>query len=128
MEQMRSWIEIAAAGIEALAVAIMIGFIAIVTVRWLIHAGRMGEDAYARYRVSVGSSLLVGLELLIAADIIRTVALAPSLINVAVLSALVVVRTFLGWTLTVELEGHWPWQHGLPLTDHQRTNAVGTHQ
>jgi uncharacterized membrane protein len=52
--------------------------------------------------------LLVGLELLVAADIIRTVALDPSLINVAILSALVLVRTFLGWTLTVEVEGRWP--------------------
>ena len=110
MEHTRTWIEAAAAGIEALAVAIMVGFIAIATVRWLIHAGRIGEGAYERYRVAVGKSLLVGLELLIAADIIRTVALKASLMSVAILSALVLIRTILGWTLTLDVESRWPWQ------------------
>jgi uncharacterized membrane protein len=43
---------------------------------------------------------------------VRTVALEPTLLNVAVLGLLVLVRTFLSWTLAVELEGHWPWQEG----------------
>ena len=47
-----------------------------------------------------------------AADVIRTVALAPTLANVAVLGLLVLVRTMLSWSLSVEMEGHWPWQHG----------------
>lgn len=110
METIRIWIEISAVAIEVLAVAIMVCFIAWVTIRWLIHIRQVGEAAYSRYRVAIGQSLLVGLELLVAADIIRTVALTPSLTNVAVLSALVLVRTFLGWTLTVEVEGRWPWQ------------------
>jgi uncharacterized membrane protein len=110
MEYARTWIEMAAAGIEALAVAIMVSFIAIVTIRWLIHIGQKANRAYERYRVAVGKSLLVGLELLIAADIIRTVALDASLQSVGVLSALVFIRTFLGWTLTIEVEGRWPWQ------------------
>lgn len=110
MESMRAWVEMAAAGIEALAVAVMVGFILIVTLRWFLHIGRQQERAYERYRASVGRSLLVGLELLVAADIIRTVALDTSPANVATLAALVLVRTFLGWTLTVEVEGRWPWQ------------------
>jgi uncharacterized membrane protein len=110
MDQMRIWIELAATGIEALAVAIMVGFILIVTARWLLHTGRRNEGAYERYRASVGRSLLVGLELLIAADIIRTVALDASPTNIATLAVLVLVRTFLGWTLSVEVEGRWPWQ------------------
>jgi uncharacterized membrane protein len=89
----------------------MVGFIAFVTVRWLFHISQRTEGAYERYRAAVGKSLLVGLELLVAADIIRTVALDASLMNVAILSALVLVRTFLGWTLTVEIDGHWPWQN-----------------
>jgi uncharacterized membrane protein len=68
------------------------------------------EQAYERYRVVLGKTLLVGLELLVAADIIRTVALDLTLKNIALLGALVLVRTFLGWTLTVEVEGRWPWQ------------------
>jgi len=110
MEDVRFWIGLAAIGIEALAVAIMVGFILFVTARWLLHIGQKREKAYERYRTSVGRSLLIGLELLVAADIIRTVALDTSLMNVATLAALVLVRTFLGWTLTVEIEARWPWQ------------------
>jgi uncharacterized membrane protein len=58
----------------------------------------------------LGRSLLLGLEFLVAADVVRTVALEPTLSNVAVLGPLVLVRTFLSWTLTVEIEGRWPWQ------------------
>jgi hypothetical protein len=58
----------------------------------------------------LGKALLVGLELLVAADIINTVAFALTLPNLTLLAGLVVVRTTLGWTLTVEVEGHWPWQ------------------
>ena len=68
------------------------------------------DRAHERYRIAAGKSLLVGLELLIAADIIRTVALDAPLESVGILSALVFIRTFLGWTLTIEVEGRWPWQ------------------
>lgn len=110
MEPLRGWIIDAATGIEALAVAIMVTFIVIVTARWLFHSLQDVEGAYKRYRAALGKSLLIGLELLVAADIIRTVALDASLNNIMMLGALVLVRTFLGWTLTVEVEGHWPWQ------------------
>jgi uncharacterized membrane protein len=110
MENMRDWIEFAANAIEVLAVALMVVFIAVGTVRWIIFSARRQEKTYERYRVIVGKSLLIGLELLVAADIIRTVALDATLLNLATLAILVLVRTFLGWTLTVEVEGHWPWQ------------------
>jgi len=102
----------------------MVGFIAIATVRWLIHARRIGEGAYERYRVAVGKSLLVGLELLIAADIIRTVALKASVMNVAILSALVLIRTFLGWTLTLDVESRWPWQKGTTVAEREKTSSI----
>jgi len=124
MEHVRTWIEVAAAGIEALAVAIMVGFIAIATVRWLIHASRIGEGVYERYRVAVGKSLLVGLELLIAADIIRTVALEASVISVAILSALVLIRTFLGWTLTLDIESRWPWQNRATVVEDKGAGPI----
>jgi uncharacterized membrane protein len=112
MEHLREWVEWAATGIELLAVAIIVIVIAVGTVRWLGHMGREAQlfEAYDRYRVVVGKSLLLGLELLVAADIIRTVALEPTLENVGILALLVLVRTFLGWTLAVEIEGRWPWQ------------------
>ena len=62
------------------------------------------------YRTRLGQGLLLGLEILVAADVVRTVALAPTLANVLILGLLVVIRTFLSWSLVVELEGRWPWQ------------------
>ncbi len=66
--------------------------------------------AYRVYRQQVGKAILLGLEFLVAADIIRTVAVSPSFRGVGVLAVVVAVRTFLSFTLDVELEGHWPWQ------------------
>ena len=110
MGNIRDWIEIAAKLIEALAVVLMVGFIVIGTARWLFLSGRRIEKGYERYRVYLGRGLLVGLELLVAADIIRTVVLDLTPLSIATLAALVLVRTFLGWTLSVEVEGRWPWQ------------------
>jgi uncharacterized membrane protein len=110
MAQMREWIDFAAQGIEALAVAFMVLFILIATVHWVWLALKKVEGAYKRYRVALGKSLLVGLELLVAADIIRTVALDLSTTNVMLLGGVVAIRTVLGWTLSVEIEGRWPWQ------------------
>jgi uncharacterized membrane protein len=66
--------------------------------------------AYRAYRQQVGKAILLGLEFLIAADIIRTVAVSPSFRGVGVLAVVVAVRTFLSFTLAVELDGRWPWQ------------------
>jgi uncharacterized membrane protein len=68
------------------------------------------QSAYRTLRSLSARILLLGLELLVAADIVRTVALEPSLESVAVLGLLVVIRTFLSWSLVVEIEGRWPWQ------------------
>ena len=110
MIQIREWMEFAAMGVETLAVVIMLSSIIFGTVRWVFHSIQKLERTYERYRIVVGKTLLIGLELLIAADIIRTVALDLTLTNIALLGGLVAVRTFLGWSLTVEVEGHWPWQ------------------
>jgi len=110
MEQSRHLIEIASLIVQVLAVTIMVSFIVIGTIRWLLHSLQRIEGAYERYRIVLGKTLLVGLELLVAADIIDTVAFALTVTNLALLGGLVLVRTALGWTLTVEVEGHWPWQ------------------
>lgn len=68
------------------------------------------QVAYRLYRQQVGKAILLGLEFLVAGDIIRTVAVAPTFAGVGVLAVLVGVRTFLSFTLDVELSGHWPWQ------------------
>ena len=68
------------------------------------------ENAIADFRASLGRAILLGLEFLVAADIINTVAVEPTLQSVAVLAAIVAVRTFLSFSLEVEIEGRWPWQ------------------
>lgn len=80
-----------------------------------IAAGRLWRrepQVYRTFRQEVGRAILLGLELLVAADIIRTVAVSPTLESVAVLSGIVLVRTFLSFSLEVELTGMWPWQRG----------------
>jgi uncharacterized membrane protein len=66
--------------------------------------------AYHKLRKGLGRAILVGLELLIAADIVRTVAIEPTVQNVLVLGLIVLIRTFLSWSLEVEIDGRWPWQ------------------
>jgi uncharacterized membrane protein len=76
----------------------------------LLAAGRLWRRqsrVYRRFRQEVGRAILLGLELLVAADIIRTVAVSPTLESVAVLSGIVLVRTFLSFSLEVELTGMW---------------------
>jgi uncharacterized membrane protein len=113
IEVIHQVIEWAALGVEVLAVAVIVaGVIFVVltrgTVRYLFRLQEHG--AYESYKQQLGRPLLLGLELLVAADVIRTVALAPTLANVAVLGLLVLVRTMLSWSLAVEMEGRWPWQ------------------
>lgn len=108
-----AWIELASLVIEFLAVAIIIVSVFYSSARffyYLFSHRAVSDDQYMRYKHSLGRSLLLGLEILVAADVIRTVALQPTLENVAALGLLVVVRTFLSWSLVVEIEGRWPWQ------------------
>ena len=65
---------------------------------------------YERYKIRIGRSLLLGLEVLVAADIVKTIALELTFVSLGVLAGLVLVRTFLSWTLVLEIEGRWPWQ------------------
>ena len=71
---------------------------------------RRAPDAYRLFRGDLGRAILVGLELLVAADIIRTVAITPTLESVGVLAGIVLIRTFLSWSLELEISGRWPWQ------------------
>lgn len=71
---------------------------------------RPGTDSYRAYRQNLGRSILLGLELLVAGDIIRTVAATPTFQTVGVLVVIVLLRTFLSLSLELELTGRWPWQ------------------
>ena len=107
-----------ALGIEVLAVAVIVIAIVFGTGRFLLHLRSRRVDAYQSYKTHLVKALLLGLEFLVAADIVRTVALDATLTNVAMLAALVVVRTFLSWSLVVEIEGRWPWQPAGPRQSH----------
>lgn len=107
---MPQWIQMASLGIELLGVAVIVGSVAIGTLRFLLDLSRRATGAYGAYRRLIGRSLLLGLELLVAGDVIRTVALELTPRNIGMLGALVVIRTFLSWSVVVETEGHWPWQ------------------
>lgn len=71
---------------------------------------RAGFNPYRRLKTDIGLSLLLGLEVFVAADIIKTVSLELTFHSLGVLGLLVVIRTFVSWTLMLEIEGHWPWQ------------------
>jgi len=99
------WIEVAAIAVIAITVLVAVAEMARSALR-----GRGGSRAYVVFKTHFARGVLLGLDLLIAADIIRTVTLEPTLENVAALGLLVIVRTFLAWSLVLEAEGRWPWQ------------------
>ena len=68
------------------------------------------KQRYHLYKIRIGRALLLGLEVLVAGDIVKTIAIEPSFTSLGVLGGLVVVRTFLGWTLVLEIDGRWPWR------------------
>jgi uncharacterized membrane protein len=102
------WIRFIGDGIDIFGVAIIIGGIAWSTSRFLRQ--HMEERHFDRYKVHIGRTLLLGLEMLVAADIVKTIAVEPTFRSIGVLAGLVVIRTFLSWTLVLEIEGNWPWQ------------------
>lgn len=99
------WIEILAVVVVAVTVVVALGLMTRSAAR-----GSGATRAFQVFKESFSRGVLLGLDLLIAADIIRTVTLEPTLQNVAALGLLVVVRTFLSWALVLEAEGRWPWQ------------------
>jgi uncharacterized membrane protein len=113
------WVGRGANALEAIAVALIIGYILFATLEWLVRSllqRHFSVEHYRRFRAMLGRAMLLGLEILIAADVVRTVALAPTFGNFEALGLLVIVRTFLSWSIVVEIEGRWPWQLRPPNT------------
>lgn len=113
---MSDWIapfaEYSAAAIEALGIAIivLISFYALLRAALQLLQRQSGDTVFTEFRQQLGRGILLGLELLIAADIIHTVAVDLTLESIGILAAVVAIRTFLSFTLEVELTGRWPWQ------------------
>ena len=106
----QSIVEFAGTLIDGAGVLIILGGAVISTVLVLVRIARGQRPVYRAYRQYLGRSILLGLEFLVAADIIRTVAVTPTLDSVAVLAAIILIRTFLSFSLELEITGRWPWQ------------------
>ncbi|MDQ3349070.1 MAG: DUF1622 domain-containing protein [Acidobacteriota bacterium] len=109
---MREWVELLMRWIEGAGIGVItvgLGAATVLFLRAIGGAGHPFETEYILYRRRLGQAILLGLELLVAADIVGTVALEPTLQSISVLGLIVLVRTFLSMALEVEMEGRWPW-------------------
>jgi len=102
------WINLVGNGIEIFGVLVIVLGICWSTFLFVQH--RSHEQNYDTYKIRIGRSLLLGLEVLVAADIVKTIALDLTFASLGLLAGLVLIRTFLSWTLVLEIEGRWPWQ------------------
>ncbi|MCW2920598.1 MAG: hypothetical protein JWL76_472 [Thermoleophilia bacterium] len=119
------FVEVVGKGVDAAGVAVIVLGFAWATLLYLGRVARNGSpnlDLYTSYRQAIGRAILLGLEILVAADIIRTVAVTPTFESVSVLAIIVLIRTFLSATLELELTGRWPWQQRSASSP--RTNAA----
>jgi len=96
--------------VDAIGVAAIVVGVAYAILDAGLRGLRRQRPVYTRFRRVLGRAILLGLELLVAADIIRTVAVTPTVRSVTVLAIIVLIRTFLSWALELEITGRWPWQ------------------
>ncbi len=121
MERFREIMEFVGTAVDTAGVAVMVIGAIVATGRFLLRSKGDALNAYRLCRQDLGRGILLGLEFLVAGDIIRTVVVHPTLDNLIVLAIIVVIRTFLSITLQLEVEGHWPWQHpDMPNTKVER--------
>lgn len=111
MTEFRQVMEMIGTAVDGAGVLVVVVGVLVATARFLARGrGPEAGGSYRAYRQGIGRAILLGLELLVAGDIIRTVVVAPTLENVAILGLIVLIRTFLSVSLQLELEGRWPWQ------------------
>jgi uncharacterized membrane protein len=104
-------ISVAGYAIEAVGVLVVIVGLSVASLVFVATFRKLAAgEAYATYRRQLGRSIILGLEFLIAGDIVRTVVVADTLENVAILGLIILIRSFLSVTLHLEVEGRWPWQ------------------
>jgi uncharacterized membrane protein len=110
MEFYRVLMEGIGMAVDAAGVLVIVVGALLCTHRFLFRRKEGAADSYRLYRQDLGRAILLGLEFLVAGDIIRTVAVAPTLDNVLILGLIVLIRTFLSMALQLEVDGRWPWQ------------------
>ena len=110
MEYYRQIMDVVGTSVDGVGVFVIIGGALLATVGLALRALRNTGNYYSLYRQDVGRAILLGLEFLIAGDIIRTVVVAPTIQNVLALGLIVLIRTFLSLSLQLEIEGKLPWR------------------
>src|SRR5215470_6988586 len=120
MEYFRHLMEIIGTSVDGVGVFIVAGGMQVATARLAARRAHKTGNYYSLYRQDVGRAILLGLEFLIAGDIIRTVVVAPTLQNVVVLGIIVLIRTFLSLSLQLEIEGKLPWRREALRQDSNR--------
>lgn len=111
-DSLQAGIMLVTTALEVLGIAIIV-IGALLALVHFVKPGRGPEgtdDRVYELRSGLGRSILLGLEFLVAADIVNTVAIEPTMESVLVLAGIVLIRTFLSFSLEVEIEGRWPWQ------------------
>jgi uncharacterized membrane protein len=103
-------IDLVARGLEVMGVVVIGVAFLYGSIRGLLFIKNRKQASYPELKIFIGKALQLGLEFLVAADIIGTVTVKPTRESIVSLGLLVVVRTFLSWSITVETEGRWPWQ------------------
>jgi uncharacterized membrane protein len=116
LSELRAFIEVVGFGFEAVGVCVIVLGTALSTGRLFARGLISVRSPYRELRQELGAAIVLGLEFLVAGDIIRTVAIDPSLQGVAALGLIVLIRTFLSMTLQLEIDGYWPWQRGAQVT------------
>jgi uncharacterized membrane protein len=111
-EQVHTFVDQLAKLLELVGVAIIVGGIVLASLKFVRDGRRTGDwqSAYPTYRSNIGRGILLGLELLVGADIISTITAPLTFDSVGLLAAIVLIRTFLSFSLETEIEGCWPWQ------------------
>lgn len=109
--------EIVGTAVDGVGVFIVAAGALVATARLLVRRRHNTGNYYSSYRQDIGRAILLGLEFLIAGDIIRTVVVAPTIQNVVVLGLIVLIRTFLSLSLQLEIEGRLPWRRNDPRPD-----------
>ncbi|MCK5351426.1 DUF1622 domain-containing protein [bacterium] len=108
---MLGFLERAGGAISLFAVAIIVVGFVLASGRYVLRWRDVTLDRnFNQFKVELGRALTLGLEILVLADVIETITVKPTYQSLAVLGLLVVVRTIVSWTLSLETEGHWPWQ------------------
>jgi uncharacterized membrane protein len=110
-EQILGYLEQAGGAISLAAVLVIVAGFALAAGRYVFRYRKvhLGEN-FTRFKIELGRTLTLGIEILVLADVIETITVKPTFQSLGVLAFLVVIRTVLSWTLNLEIEGRWPWQ------------------